>query len=164
MDLFCVIYTESQAFMWKYLCWPCKIPSFLVRGTKDEVPLNTQEKKKHGVKRRSGGTNGTSIPSTTTGTYATSKTDNVASMQSVADGHNDKDDTPEPNYNAQGEIIYTQQNAIIIEENQHPTDNKSDHVPSLIIPATHKIQSNNSESTDDAAVAVNVNPTDTPIS
>mmetsp|Transcript_51484 Transcript_51484/g.82074 ORF Transcript_51484/g.82074 Transcript_51484/m.82074 type:complete len:355 (+) Transcript_51484:231-1295(+) len=23
---------ESQAFMWKYLCWPCKIPAFLIRG------------------------------------------------------------------------------------------------------------------------------------
>jgi len=24
---------ESQAFMWKYVCWPCRMPSFILRGT-----------------------------------------------------------------------------------------------------------------------------------
>ena len=28
-----IVYTESQAFMWKYVCWPCRMPSFLLKGT-----------------------------------------------------------------------------------------------------------------------------------
>ena len=41
--------------MWKYLCWPCKIPSFLLRGTDQEVPVNVDGGNgKKGGKRRSG--------------------------------------------------------------------------------------------------------------
>ena len=178
-----IIYTESQAFMWKYLCWPCKIPSFLLRGTDQEVPLNRDPKDKKNVKRRSG-RNKTTVPSTTNGTFVhgtdKSKTDALSMQSEVATPPepNDKDMTPEPKLNANGEIIYEHKelnmtNVVSEMDHNHEHGRKESkhekNVPSLIIPSTHKIMAHSPEielshsSSNGARHIINVNLTDTPI-
>ena len=165
--------------MWKYLCWPCKIPSFLLRGTDQEVPLNVDGGNgKKGVKRRSGINNKTTVPSTTNGTFVhatdKSRTDAV-SMQSEVETppDHDKDMTPEPKLNANGEIIYEDKennnnNGVSTDiEHGRQESHHEKNVPSLIIPSTHKIERNHSDcsqsSSNNGPHVINVNPTDTPV-
>ena len=157
--------------MWKYLCWPCKIPSFLLRGTPDEVPLNCDGDKKQ-VKRRSTGKNGNAIPSTTNGTYVVnnerSKTDAV-SMQSEVETPPDKDVTPEPKLNANGEIIYKDKETEININDLRKDSRHEKNVPSMIIPSTNKIDvkndrdSSHTTSSHSHRIIANHDPTDTPV-
>ena len=158
--------------MWKYLCWPCKIPSFLLRGTDQEVPLNTDDGKGKGkkvAKRRSGASNKTTVPSTTNGTFVhgtdKSKTDAV-SMQSEVETPN-KDETPEPQLNEHGEIVYDAKDAVNNDIEHGRNESRHEKaVPSLIIPSTNgKIERNHSETSSDGTHprVINVNPVDTPL-